>query len=338
MGGNANAAINVWDELAGLSETPALDPNGEDFCGFGTHHVCVAAISFHGVMTALPTLGGVNAQGANLNDRGQVVGMAETNVRDQSCSTGTPFQAYRYQAAVWGPKPTDVRALPPLPGDNVGFAIGLNELDQFVGSTGTCATTLINGRAAGPHAVLWEHGVPISLDAPGSHNTISVAAAINDLGQIVGGSGSAALHTFLWTRADGKRDLGTVESDLGSFATGINIRGDVVGISCTNDALCNTANPNLQGRAYLWQNGAMHDLNALVVGETPLYLVTAFGINDFGQIVGLAMNTQIGELHAFVATPVSRHGGVHEPQRSHPALPDRVRALLQHRLRLGGGK
>ena len=32
--------INDWGQIVGYSETDALDPNGEDICGFGTHLTC----------------------------------------------------------------------------------------------------------------------------------------------------------------------------------------------------------------------------------------------------------------------------------------------------------
>ena len=331
LGGNANAAINARDELAGLSETGTPDPDGEDFCGFGTHQICLASAWEHGIMRALPTLGGRNAQAANLNERGKIVGLAETGVLDPSCATGTQFQAHRYQAAIWGPGMNDVRALPPLPGDVVGLAIGINAQGQVVGSTGSCATTQVRGRIAGPHAVLWDHGAAVPLDAPGTDNAISVGAAINDRGEIAGGSGTSALRSFLWTRKAGKRDLGTVAGDLGSFATGINATGAVVGVSCMNDALCDTANPELMSRAYLWRDGQMMDLNRLAVTGPRLILLTAFGINDVGQIVGLGFDLESGQPHAYLATPIPGRAA-RDVQASRSALsvtlPARARALI----------
>src|ERR1035441_8753944 len=54
---------NAYGEAAIGSETSTLDPNGEDFCGYGTHRQCLAAIWKHGAMEALPTLlGGQNAK------------------------------------------------------------------------------------------------------------------------------------------------------------------------------------------------------------------------------------------------------------------------------------
>ena len=77
----------------------------------------------------------------------------------------------------------------------------------------------------------------------------------------------------------------------------MNDRGEVVGASV--DGSPATGNK----RAFLWQNGAMHDLNTLIVGDSPfLHLLVAFGINDVGQIVGFGL-TKTFDVHAFLATP-----------------------------------
>jgi len=242
LGGNANAAgPNASDELAGESETTNADPSGEDFCGYGTHLTCRAATWQNGAITALSNLDGNNAAGLFINDRGAVAGAAETAVADPTCATGTPFQRFRYLPVVWS-SPSAIRALPLLPGDQVGFAFGLNNSDQLVGSTGSCATTTMAGRILGPHAVLWDRGAAVSLDPPGG-TAISVAVAINDRGDIVGASGTATLHAWLWTRSAGRKDLGTLPGDEGSFASSINNRGLIAGTSCINDPLCNTFNP-----------------------------------------------------------------------------------------------
>jgi probable HAF family extracellular repeat protein len=161
---------------------------------------------------------------------------------------------------------------------------------------------------------------------------------------VVGGSeASGAAHTFLWTSAAAMQDLGSVDADLGSLPGSgmgaINNNGQVVGMSCVNDALCNTSNPELMTRAYLWQNGKMMDLNSLVVGGHPLYLLLAFQINDAGEIAGFGV-TSTGDLHAFLATPIP---GANAAENSSPgtrltrpmALSEHARKLLQRRLPFG---
>jgi len=300
-GPNANAgAPNDRDVVPVMSETAATDPLGENFCGFGTGHVCLGAVWGNHSLTPLPTLGGNNAEAIAINNRGQVVGLAENGVHDSSCSAP---QVLDYEAVVWGPNPGEMHSLPPLPGDTVGFALGINDRGQAVGSSGTCANTPLLPLQVGPHAVLWDRGVPRDLGSLNPGNSINTAAAINNRSEVVGAADIAgALHTFLWTGAAGMRDLGTVGTDVASLPGGmggINNRSQVVGSSCaTTNYLSGPC------RAYLWEDGTMLDLNGLVVGISPLYLVLAYGINDAGEMAGFGV-TNSSEVHAFLAVPVA---------------------------------
>src|SRR5437016_1460593 len=95
-------------------------------------------------------------------------------------------------------------------------------------------------------------------------------------------------------------DLGTLPGDFASGADGINSEGHVVGGSF--DAQGN-------GRAFLWQNGVMTELNTLIPVGSPLFLLEASGtINSRGQIAGYALQKGTGQIHAFLATPVDDGG------------------------------
>jgi probable HAF family extracellular repeat protein len=90
-------------------------------------------------------------------------------------------------------------------------------------------------------------------------------------------------------------DLGTLPGDVASTASGINIKGEVVGGSLDTD---------FNTRAFLWQSGVMTDLNTLIPPDSPLFLIEAVGtINSRGQIGGLALEKSTGEVHAFLLTP-----------------------------------
>jgi probable HAF family extracellular repeat protein len=290
-----------------VSETAENDPNGEDFCGFGTHRQCLAAVWKHGVMTALANLnGGNNGAAFWTNDRGETVGFAENGIKDSTCSTPTPFQVLRFQAVLWQAN-GEIRELPPLKGDTVAFAEGINDQGQVIGASGLCSNTALPPFVVAPlapHAVLWEKdGTPVDLGSLVSGGKINIAGGINNLGEVDGGSQSSDgyPHAFLWTKSAGMKDLGTLPGDFFSSGTcchTINDKGQVVGFSFPG--------PLGSGRAFLWENGVMTDLNTLIPRDSPWYLQSALSINEAGQIAGYG--TINGAVHAFLATPCEGNG------------------------------
>ena len=97
------------------------------------------------------------------------------------------------------------------------------------------------------------------------------------------------------------QDLGTLEGDFLSAAPcchTINNGGQIVGFSIPG--------PLGSGRAFLWQNGVMTDLNTLIPKDSGWYLQQAQSINDAGQIAGYGTNN--GAVHAFLAHPSERNG------------------------------
>lgn len=330
---SSEGGLNASYQMAISAEASKTDPSSENFCGFGTSNICLAAI-WNGTMTALPTLGGNNGIAYAINNQGQVAGAAETSTKDPTCVAP---QVLQFEAALWGPT-GQVQELPPLPGDTVGAAMWLNNYGQVVGSSGTCAEGGVAPAFDGTHAVLWQNGVPTNLGNLGGAMA-NLGQSINDLGEVVGCADLASelpgfpfvqIHSFLWTQAAGMQDLGTVGTDFTSFPFGINDNGQVVGASCDDMGNC---------RAFLWQNKAMNDLNALIPANSPLYLMFAFVINDAGEIAGQAMDKSTGEIHAFVATPIPAAGAKFEPSSSDLSrpmvLPESVRKQLQQRLGFG---
>ena len=322
--GGANSAAdgpNASGEVVIGSETAQKDPNGEDFCAYGTHLQCLGVVWKNGVMSVLPNLkGGNNANPFGLNNRGDVVGFAENGVRDSTCAT--PFQVQRFEAVLW--RNGQIKQLAPLPGDTVAFAFGNNDNGQVIGGSGLCANTSLPPAPGAPHAVLWESdGTPVNLGSLGG--TFAVASSINNLGEAAGGAESPKdgnIHPFLWTRADGMQELPVFPGaalTVPPCCNTINNRGEIVGFSCDSMFNC---------RAVLWHGKTLLDMNALIPPDSPWYLINANGISDAGEIVGYGMIN--GDLHAFVATPAS---GLYEPAVTLPAvLPEHVRKELRRRL------
>ncbi|HTS28409.1 MAG TPA: hypothetical protein VMH81_21195 [Bryobacteraceae bacterium] len=299
-GPNSNmGGLNASNVMALFAETSKKDPLGQDFCGYGTNLICLPAI-WNGALTPLPTLGGNNGIAFAINDAGQATGVTENSTKDSTCSQA--HQALDFEAVLWGPNPGQVQSLPPLPGDTVGFALALNSSGQVAGASGTCANTVVVPFALAPHAVLWDHGTPISLGNLGGA-MVAVAAGINDAGQVDGaadlpseipGFPGVQVHGFVWTQSTGMQDIGTVGSDFSSLPEQINNKGQMVGASCDDMGNC---------RAFLWQNKVMVDLNSLIPANSPLYLMWAFAINEEGVIAGMAVDAGTGDVHAFRATP-----------------------------------
>ncbi len=66
------------------------DPNNENFCGWGTGLACAVFSYQRGVMTQFPTLGGNNANGSNINNKGEICGTAENTTCDTTCPAHIP--------------------------------------------------------------------------------------------------------------------------------------------------------------------------------------------------------------------------------------------------------
>jgi probable HAF family extracellular repeat protein len=305
LGGIAGLNSNVqWPGLnnegtvVGISQTAALDTLGETWSCAAfiapTGHVCLGFVWEHGAMAALPTLGGENGFAAGVNDRGEVVGWAETAVHDPTCRTP---QVLQFRAVVWEHEGRFKHQLRPFPGDSTSAATAINERGQVVGISGECDVAV--GRRSATHAVMWDGHRIINLGSLGG-DFWHTPMAINNRGDVVGFSNppdgdidADSLRAFLWTRGGGMQDLGKFTGDAFSQALGINDRGQIVGVSC--GAVCN---------AVLWQDGKMIRLQDLVDPAIPDLLWSARSINAAGVITGRLIEAGTGKAFAFVATPV----------------------------------
>jgi len=311
--------INDRGQIAGYSETDALDPNGEDVCGFGTGHICLPFLwqDFH--MRALPTLGGNNGQASAINSRGQISGTAETTVTDPGCPPHLISSPVIWEKGKAQPLPT-------VDNDPDGDAFWINDLGQAVGRSSNCSQTIT-------HAVSWTNDTASALLDYGNGAT---AFGNNDLGQIVGLVGSpdgSTLYGALWQNGT-LTNLKPLPGDSAAIASGINNRGQVVG--STFDF------PNLNwAHGFIWQDGVMTDLNTLIPASSNLFVTMANKINERGQIAAMAKvlsGPDTGNIHAILLTPVNESIGrsVADDAPTHPIsnVPTNANQLLQ-KLRLG---
>jgi hypothetical protein len=92
----------------------------------------------------------------------------------------------------------------------------------------------------------------------------------------------------------GYSPFGALPGDVASGATGINDRGQAIGVSI---------DPMGNPRAVVRRHASIANLNDLAVGDSPFdVLLIAFGINDAGEIVGFGVATG-GDVHGFLAVP-----------------------------------
>jgi probable HAF family extracellular repeat protein len=227
-----------------------------------------------GTLIDLGTIGtSGNSMAYGINDSGTIVG--------KSTNTEGRDRAFSYTI---GGAMTDLGTL----GGQYSQAMAVSSAGHIVGS----ATTEDN---AATHAfLLAPGGNMVDLGALDITHASS-GLAVNASGQVVGFSGiDEAKSAFSYTSAGGMVDLGS----FGGFynvAMGLNDAGQIVGTS--------GADGWADQRAFLYENGVMHDLNDFVTGAAGWTLVEATGINELGQIVGYGSYNDTS--HAFLLTAVA---------------------------------
>lgn len=131
------------------------------------------------------------------------------------------------------------------------------------------------------------------VTALGAGWTDSISRDVNESGQVAGQgrNPTGQARAFLW-EGGVTQDLSVPAGGNLSRARGINDSGDVVGEWRI------LINGQQRFKAFLYEDGRMRDLNALIPAGTGWDLTGAQAINEAGQIVG--SGTIGGETHAFV--------------------------------------
>jgi len=262
----------------------------------------------------LGTLGGLNSTVfGSPNARGQVVGQAETSDSDPNgedfCSfyaSGAPWSGATCQGFLW--QDGSMTPLSTLGGYN-SAASAINNSGVIAGYAETPTTDSTcppYNPALGQYQVLqeepvvWENGHIKELPTYGG-DPDGYTIAINDHGQVAGGSGTCStndpiiglyfspVHALLWDEKGAVTDLGSLGGAFGNQAHNINNRGQMVGSSdLTGDTVFH---------GFVWsQDTGMQDVPPLP-GDT--YSV-ALAINDPGEVGGVSIDASFTTLRAFV--------------------------------------
>ncbi len=272
FGGNASAAgdVNNKGQVVGWALTSKSDPFSlilVSIGGGGPGPQTQAFLWQKGHMRNLGTLGGLDAMAGLINDRGQVAGMSYTN-DDPNPTTGFPT----VHPFLWeNGNMIDLGTL----GGTFADPFALNNRGQVIGVSNLAGDQVQD-------QFLWDHGKLTDLTTQSIGGSFAFADAINDAGQIVGGAvfPERAFGAAVWQKGV-LTDLGTLDGDCFSVAWAINSHGQIVGSSFSCDSG--------RHRAFLWENGSMVDLNALIPADSSLELTDPLKITDSGEIAGIGI-------------------------------------------------
>ena len=213
-------------------------------------------------MTSLANLGRGNSAANGINDSGVVVGYSDS---------GTGSSGATIRAVFWD-DPSTVHSL----STRASYANAINNTGAIVGGDG--------------YSVLWSGGS--ALPAGGFGGTSAEATSINDVGEVVGwsrvfspNSSYVMYKAYLWRNGSSVDIVGNAPGY--SLASDINNKSQIVGSYLG------------YSRAFVWEDGALVDLNSRLLDGGDWILQSAIGINDSGQIIGFANNNR-----AFLLTPV----------------------------------
>ena len=288
-------------ELISSHDGPAINDGGQIT---GVRHVTAPRREFHvllydrGQTHDQGTLPGYSMSiGNGINTQGQIVGEA------------FGMKASNFVERAFLSRGGHMVNLGTLPGYRDSQAAAINAQGQIVGNC---------DQRGHYQAFLYDSRVQkMTALATPSRYTESFALGINDRAQVVGILTDAARlqHAALWS--DGRlTDLGTLPGMDNANGEALNNEGVVVGTAWPQPgALSRLANDHplrlklllpvtqrdTARYAFVYQNGKMQDLNALIPTHSGWTLERAEGISDRGQIVGRGLHH--GQERAFLLTP-----------------------------------
>lgn len=249
--------------------------------------------------------GGTTSSAFAINEAGRIVGYSDG-------AFGNP---HAVEFGAGGPSALGSIAIAePLGGaDSAAYAV--NNTGEIAGMARLGGGRSFCDFTSDCRAFVHEGGAMQNLDNQGGSLAFGqqVALGMNDEGEVVGWAEDANgnRRAFLFdSNAGSVLDLGTLEGADESTAWDVNDAGQVVGWYETGI-----------GRAFVYQDGEMHELNSLVDPNDALFgtinFAEARAINEAGQIIVNGIGA--GGTRSWLLTPVDEPGG---------AVPEPTAALL----------
>ena len=260
FGGTQGAAymVNNRGQIVGYSTNTTPDPYA-----FYSATQNRAFVWEGGKMRDIGTLGGPDAAPITMSDSGLVIGQSYTSFTPNP-DTGYPIA----DPFLW-----DGRRIIDL-----GSLGGVGGVPQWVNNSGQVVGYSLIPSTGRVHAFLWDRGRMTDMGTlyPGS---ASGAYWINEAGVI---TGFDAPYPVVWNH--GKRTvLGSLSGyDYWASGNSINESNQVVGVSYNSD---------WSSHAFLWDDGDMVDLNALIQPPSELTVTDPLQIDNHGAIISNALDS-----------------------------------------------
>lgn len=273
-------AVNSFGQVIAGSNNTVNDPYS--MFGWGTQ--TRTFLWRKGYKQDIGTLGGPDTVSLTINELGQITGQSYTNSTANSDNgPGCPPNVPTQDPFFWkNGKMTDIGSL----GGTCGVPNRLNNRGQVVGVSYLAGNQI-------PHPFYWDRRGLVDMGTLGGPT--GEALDISDSGLAVGTADLAdgTHHAFVWQ--DGvMTDVGVVPGDSCTNGRASNSRGQAIGTS--TDCMGNVKH------MFLWQNGSIHDLTALILPGSDLQVFEAWDMNDQGEIAAIGQLPN-GDQHAVLLVP-----------------------------------